>query len=565
MTNASRVHICCVDDVIDVSDKGARTSGSIRLTLRQDFFFLSWTPAPEGALFVAPMALPAEDQWVHGKAFLCNCRDVKVFEFDDDPYTVTISRLSETGVRRFEIPSSSFVFMSLFIEQIIINGIGVPGTVSKYCIEFYSMCRRGTYAYSPPDIQLVERAPKPIAEFWDDLFNFFTRLIVHLDESRALPDDASFPLVIAVRAEHARMMVEIPEVPKAEPVSDTEEILDEDGRVRNPEEFLERVYSAGIDPLIRGKMLSLIVGVHALDTTTKERENFDKERAVEFWTLVRQARSIQTTQLSRHKILREMLRVVDHDVARTDRLLNVFKKDGGPGPVMLTTFLKAYAQYDPPLGYLQGMNDLFVPIILTFVPTWTDEGIPVDETGAEINLDEVMPEIFWCFESLMRKTGHLKLLADVTENCRLQGVYVQKIIREVAPLSAVWMRRMGLEALLWLYSEFVLLFKRTFTDVWSVWLRFACAPKPSQWLPYFTSAILLSTLDDFAQFSDHTITRVMDKFPDLLAKLHVPETGELARWLYRKAPLPDDVKLSTESPNVTFDLFETSWSQRPSE
>jgi hypothetical protein len=37
-----------------------------------------------------------------------------------------------------------------------------------------------------------------------------------------------------------------------------------------------------------------------------------------------------------------------------------------------------YAIYNPPIGYLQGMNDLFVPLILTFISGWSEDGEPID-------------------------------------------------------------------------------------------------------------------------------------------------------------------------------------------
>ena len=55
---------------------------------------------------------------------------------------------------------------------------------------------------------------------------------------------------------------------------------------------------------------------------------------------------------------------------------------------MITNLLKSYSVFNPPLGYLQGMNDLFVPILLAYLPNWSEEGIPLDDNGNAISEEE---------------------------------------------------------------------------------------------------------------------------------------------------------------------------------
>jgi hypothetical protein len=90
---------------------------------------------------------------------------------------------------------------------------------------------------------------------------------------------------------------------------------------------------------------------------------------------------------------------------------------------MLTKLLHTFTLFNPPFGYLQGMNDLFVPIILAIVGNRTEEGEPVD-------LALLMGNIFWYFEAMLKNTGQL-------------------LISSVSPLAAIWMCRRGLRDLLW--------------------------------------------------------------------------------------------------------------------
>ena len=39
------------------------------------------------------------------------------------------------------------------------------------------------------------------------------------------------------------------------------------------------------------------------------------------------------------------------------------------------------------IGYVQGLNDMLVPFLLTFFPTWTDDGTPLDKKGKPMSQD----------------------------------------------------------------------------------------------------------------------------------------------------------------------------------
>ena len=131
---------------------------------------------------------------------------------------------------------------------------------------------------------------------------------------------------------------------------------------------------------------------------------------------------------------------------------------------MLEDLLKAYCVYNPPIGYLQGMNDLFVPILLAYMPDWDENGDPIDKDGKVVDYKSYMPEIFWCFDSMLRNTDHLSFLSSVTEHCQGEAEIVHQILSQISPIAAIWMKRNNLSELLWCYSDFVLLFKRSFED-----------------------------------------------------------------------------------------------------
>jgi hypothetical protein len=115
---------------------------------------------------------------------------------------------------------------------------------------------------------------------------------------------------------------------------------------------------------------------------------------------------------------------------------------------MVMRLLQTYCVFNPPIGYLQGMNDLFVPILLAFLPDWGDDGDPLDSDGQVLDFQPFLPVIFWCFDAMLRNIDHLKLLQNVTEQCQKLADIVFQIMAKVSPLGAIWMKRNGLKELL---------------------------------------------------------------------------------------------------------------------
>jgi hypothetical protein len=335
--------------------------------------------------------------------------------------------------------------------------------------------------------------------------------------------------------------------------------------LKDSSSFFKRVFAAGIDSTVLSDALPFIFGVYDPDSTEEARVALRAELAVEYDRLCKQVATVNAHQLDHHKKLASSFRVIVHDVGRTDRAHVAFKHTEGPGLEMLAALLRAYCLFNPTIGYLQGMNDLFVPIILAYFPWWDEEGHPVDcDPAAEgaapkvVEHKPAIPLIFKCFEKMLAKTNHLELLASVTEQCQKKARVILGLIEKVSPLVAIWIRRTGLQDLLWMYSDFVLLFKRSVGAIWDIWLQFNCAPDPANWLVYFTTAILLQTFRHYSMKPDMSITVIMDVFPDLLKGLNVKDIGKLALWLHDKHPLEKPPAPAVD-PNLTFEFFKPAW------
>ena len=569
---ARRFQLCTIEPTTDISTDKIGMNGTLVLSRYEEIFQLQWTPfdgTTTAHFLLAQQAnqTPKEDKWVQNAQFRIDCSQVHTLQLHNSPLSLSIARNDVSGERRFSFTDTEFISMTELVEQLIINGIAVPSPDQPYSLEFYRRCHRGVYPYTPPHIQLNVDSTIELSHFWDCLHNFFQTLIIHLDSSDTLPKDPQFPLAAAARAAHNRVLKQIDDASsereKLEKVTAEEfdSLFDEKGKLIDGENFRRRLFDAGIDASVLPRALPFVFGVYNLDSTKEERDKLTKELEEEFELLMKQALSYKDEQIENNKKLSGAFRVIKHDVSRTDRQLAAFKNPKGPGLKMVTKLLKTYCIFNPPIGYLQGMNDLFVPILLSFLPLWNEEGSPIDSEGNVINHEPFLPQIFWCFDAMLRNTDHLKLLANVTEQCQFQADAVFNILKQVSPLAAIWMRRNSLHGLLWCYSDFVLLFKRSFPKIWSVWLQLNCSPYPAYWLTYFVAAIIVRGFDQLALLPDVTITTMMDAFPKILQSMDMSVLGKTALWLAEKVP-PKKHSEGKEEQSIQmngFSFFETWW------
>jgi hypothetical protein len=155
-----RFHLCTVEKATDISAVPARTPGTLCLTRLQDAFFLHWNPLDGTstqhvtAVFQASKTTK-EDCWDPGRTFVFDCQEAQLLQLEDNPLRFSLTRTNKPGVRRFEIPPDEFLSLAQLVEQLLVNGIGVPGTKEDFCAAIYR--HRGAYAYTPPHIQTTPR------------------------------------------------------------------------------------------------------------------------------------------------------------------------------------------------------------------------------------------------------------------------------------------------------------------------------------------------------------------------------------------------------------------------
>jgi len=555
--DSKRIVLSTLEHVSDITDPKTPFEGTFSLMRYQDNFYFHWIKL-DGSLsqyITAVYDYCKEidlDVWENNGTFTFDCAKSDFLEFEE-PMSFHLSRVDKQGHRSFSIHPNEALSLRHFVSQLIVNGIVVPSSKSQYSFEFYHAGHRGTYPFTPSHIQLAIRPQFSLPVFWDDVHNYFESLILHLDSSGTLPQDPSFPINMAAKAAHTRVQKMISEhVGTFElytPITSAEfsSLFDESGKLFEPESFRLRIFHCGVEDSLLPSIIPYAVGLYPLDSTQKDREDVFNNLMKTYKSLEIQLNNLSKEQIANNEKFVSSFRVIDHDVSRTDRTIKAFINPNGVGLTMLTKMLRLFVLYNPPIGYLQGMNDLFVPFILAFFPNWTESGDPIDADNNVIDHTPIMPLIFWCFESMLRNTNQIKLLESVTEHCKDQAIFIHEILSKVSPLAALWMRKNQLQGLLWCYSDFVLMFKRSFDNIWPTWLQFNLAKNSVKFLSYFVAAVLIESYNQFALMPEVTITAMMDSFPKILKTIDAARIGNTAVYLSTvypslntlpKAPVP---------------------------
>ena len=557
----NELRLAYIESAKDVSKPGTPTrDGILTLTRSVDVFFISWTKADAtqthllNGIMQSPLAF--SDIWEPGEQFCIDCTKFQALELKQDSFTLTFTRRDEGATR-------SFCFVSLpsiasFLEQLILNGIAVVNGESGFSLEFYARCHRGVCPFCPSDIRLECAAIKDLDSLWESLMDLNEKLILYLRDKRCLPQDPTFPLAPVARTLNNRVVARIrAALPKLE--KRKQKLLDKNGEIADKEHFRENVYLNGVLPEELPALLPFIVGLYDVNARKDEIAAKEAELAKEFRSLYKQTKLIKKQQVARNEKISSAFRVISHDVLRTDRGTKAFSNENGIGLKMVTDLLHTYILFNMPVGYLQGMNDLFVPLLLAFFDDWNDESSPVDKQGKVVDYEAVMPNIFWCFDALLWNINHFNMLRSVTDSCRDIAAQALTIVDQVSPTVVVWLRKSNLQELLWLYSDFVLLFKRSYEDVWDIWCAINCFDMPSRAIAYFVAAILVLTFESVTRLPETSVTDLMNAFPVFLETLSLLELAQFAQYFCQKAPIPPAVAVPENVEFGKFEFFAPDW------
>ena len=524
-----RQEIATIENITEIVD-GQEMHGNLMLSTEGEIFQIIWVILDDSAISWLNVVSKDPTQflvnkWEQNTSFLVDVPKISNISFQPNPLQICINIVLNRPVRKFIIKNNNSEQFIEFIKQIISLGIALPTTKEPFSLEIYKRCHKSMFVFQPLHIQL---------EYNDDLDQLFTNIIKYssdivsyYDEKNVLPNDPMYPIGSLAVADIGKKISMIP-VSGGKKVEESEwkTFFDEEGRFFKFEEVKRRVIAAGIDNKLIKDILPFVTNVFKPDSTQKERDEIMKKLVYQFKCLKVQATTLSPEQKANNSFIGPYSRVIDQDVKRTDRYLQCFKKDNSEGLKILTMLLNCYLICSPHVSYLQGMNDIFVPILTAFIPDWDEESSPICD-----DLDEKLALVFWCYDGLFKVLQHTNLLSDVTAECKRISSFAVRYIDQKSPSTKIWLKKSGNIELVFTFSDYVLLYKRSIPDIWRIWMVFLCKKNPANSLPLLTATVVVLGLPTLCSLNDWEMATMMTAYPGILEKIDTEEAIKVMLWL----------------------------------
>eukprot|EP00035_Acanthoeca_spectabilis_P033127 m.22097 g.22097 ORF g.22097 m.22097 type:complete len:174 (-) comp5762_c0_seq2:664-1185(-) len=132
-------------------------------------------------------------------------------------------------------------------------------------------------------------------------------------------------------------------------------LFDADGKMLFEYQFKKDVFEQGVPPKLRPDVWKYLVELYPCTSPLLHRLEYIVAAASRYDNLLDAACAAEAAG---DETFRQNKKIIDKDVARTDREHPFFAGDENPNLTALQNLLLAHTMLDPELGYVQGMNDI---------------------------------------------------------------------------------------------------------------------------------------------------------------------------------------------------------------
>lgn len=229
--------------------------------------------------------------------------------------------------------------------------------------------------------------------------------------------------------------------PPRPPLTDIEfrSFLDSVGLIVHPGELRRVIYNGSIEPSLRRVVWKHIVNVYPIGMTGKERMDYMKRKAAEYYKL-RECWRLAIQNGCTDSELAYVTSMVRKDVIRTDRLHPFYAgSDDNKNIASLFNILTTYALNHPTVSYCQGMSDIASPLLV----------VMADESHAYI-----------CFCALMRRLKSNFMLDGISMTMKF--AHLTDALQYYDPEFYEYLRMQQADDLLFCYRWLLLEMKREF-------------------------------------------------------------------------------------------------------
>lgn len=511
-----------------------------------------------------------DECWDVGEYFFKTCTSFRKLHVDEkeDFFILRFELINNDLIRIFRVRKDDNLYT--FISTLVMDLVAVPS--DNLACELTFLDSLITKKFIPSTtFNCIDI--NDLSHFWDSLLDFYEKFC-----NNVILSLVQYPYNIAARTLNNRVLVNIDKYYKSKdhPMYQKmtkdlfRSMFDAEGRIKDVDYFKECIINAGYEMDVLPDVLPFCLGLFDFSSSEKERCKLLNELKEEFYMIIEQNRLFSEFSEIKNKKINSYFSHIMCDTCRTDKKLNAFRKQETTGQRIITLLLRAYCLFNQDVNYLQGMNDLYVPIILAFLPKWNDDGEPVDDNNNVliyldekyklIDKDEYLPIIFWCFHSMLKNINHMKILSEITLECQYIENSVLNMLGVISPLVKCFLSK-DKQKMLSFYSDFVLLFKRSISNIWDIWLPMNLFPLPKNSLEIFTTSLLVNSFSKLSESQS-----IVSAYKNFFDGLNITNTIKTMFWIIEKYP---NIATSTKKENKTvtdnnsLKLLELGWINNP--
>ncbi|EAY07218.1 hypothetical protein TVAG_050330 [Trichomonas vaginalis G3] len=526
-----RITIAILEDVTEQLSPTSSVRGNITLCSVGEAFQLYFTLLENSSkswvvnAMIDPSSLESNN-WVAGQQFLINILSVEFFTLSSDPLRFIISPKGKEN-REFIINQSHGTNFTEFLEQIIIHGIALPTAKLNLSLEVYSHTYKSLFPFHPLHLSITYDSH--IENLFNNITEFASNVIMQYEAMNAIPSDLLVAIASFAVSDGQRAINRII-VPKYKRLTadDLKTLYDSEGRFLDFELLKKRISNSGLDSNCLPELLPFLTGIYQPHSTFAEREEIKKDLIKQYKMLQVQYNQMSKEQKENNNLFFPLSIVIRNDVHRTDRELKAFRNDKGEGLKILSELLNCYLLYRPDVSYLQGMNDLIVPFLHAYIPDWDENGTPLCD-----NLVDKLAMVFWTYDGMINSLGHDYFLPNLTKMCRTVTNTAVKVIKKFSPITYLFFKLSGNTDLVFTYSEYVLIYKRSFSDIWYLWLGMLCMENPKHALYLLTAAVIIKIFPGIAALPEWSMATMMGSYQANLSNVKTSDVIPLMLYLER--------------------------------
>eukprot|EP00040_Diaphanoeca_grandis_P019578 m.103416 g.103416 ORF g.103416 m.103416 type:complete len:400 (+) comp27496_c0_seq4:156-1355(+) len=306
--------------------------------------------------------------------------------------------------------------------------------------------------------------------------------------------------------------------------------FDEEGRILDEYALRKTSFIMGINPDVRREAWKYLLGLYPCSSTLSDRIEYIWAQSKRYDALLDQAIALEQ---AKDVAFMKHVKIIDKDVARTDRDHSFYAGDNNPNLKSLRNILLVSVIADPELGYIQGMNDLLAPLVYTMQ----------NELAA-----------FCCFGALTKRMRTNFIKIDMHEGLSL----LKNLIKFVDPKMHDHLCACQMDADMdWLFCHRWLLldFKREFNldSIAIVWERIWAEHSTNYFNIFIAASILLVNQESIWKIAnpDELLGYLQNLTAGIDAPVVINTAHSLVKRLSSSLSLPKDLKVLVAPINGT--------------